>query len=65
MGVVEQLKIIQQIEAAQMILLRPVYNIEANRGISSWVRTNTRKDNENTLSTQKMLLVICWGIKKK
>lgn len=55
---VEQLKMIQQMEAAQIILPRPVYIIEASNGIPSFVRMKTRKNRENTLMTQKKVEVI-------
>lgn len=51
---VEALRIIQLMADAQMILLKPAYIIDANRGMLSWVLMNTRKNSENTLITQKV-----------
>lgn len=52
---VEQLKTIQQMDEAQMIFPRPVYIIDASKGISSFVRMKTRNSRENTLMAQKKM----------
>lgn len=56
-GSVAQLRMIQQMEAAQIILLNPAYIIEASKGIWSWDRINTRKNSEKRLINQKVLRV--------